>query len=208
MGFCLFNNVAVTAAELVESGGRVAIVDWDVHHGNGTQHAFSADPRVLYVSMHQHPFYPGTGWLDEIGEGDAAGTTVNLPMPRGSGGGTYAEALTRVVLPVVEQFEAEWLLVSAGYDAHRLDPLAELDLVEADYALMASALAPLFPDHRAIYFLEGGYDLGAMRDSVTATLNGHAGLGIESKTAPEEADPAGPFIDQIVETLSPYWDLG
>ena len=206
MGFCLFNNVAVTAAALVADGQRVAIVDWDVHHGNGTQDLFFTDPAVLYVSLHQHPFYPGTGFVAEVGRGPAAGTTVNVPMPRGAGGMAYREAFDAVVEPVLGQFGADWLLVSAGYDAHRRDPLAEIELLEGDYSAMAEALARAVPNGRTVYFLEGGYDLEAVRDSVAATLNGHT--GVASPSAPVGEGLAAETVAQIVETLGPYWDVG
>ena len=207
MGFCLLNNVAVTAAELARAGERIAIVDWDVHHGNGTQQLFAAESDVLYVSLHQHPFYPGTGLATEIGEGAAKGTTVNLPMRAGVNGIIYAEAFARVVIPIIRQFEPDWMLVSAGYDAHRSDPLAEIELVEGDYHWMAGALNTLIPKQRTVFFLEGGYDLEALRGSISATLNGHAGLGISN--APSiGAEAPNPALSQIVETLAPYWDLG
>ncbi len=207
MGFCLLNNVAVTAAELARAGERVAIVDWDVHHGNGTQRIFAAESDVLYVSLHQHPFYPGTGLPTEIGQGAARGTTVNLPMRAGADGLMYAEAFARVVIPIIRQFEPDWMLVSAGYDAHRSDPLAEIELVEGDYAWMAGALNTLIPKQRTVFFLEGGYDLDALRGSISATLNGHAGLGGTEPPA-NGSEPTNRVLSQIVETLAPYWDLG
>ena len=207
MGFCLFNNVAVTAAELARAGERIAIVDWDVHHGNGTQQLFAAESDVLYVSMHQHPFYPGTGLAGEIGEGAGKGTTVNLPMSAGADGPIYAEAFARVVIPIIHQFEPDWMLVSAGYDAHRSDPLAEIDLVEEDYGWMAGALTALIPKRRTVFFLEGGYNLDALSGSVSSTLDGHAGVrDTEIPLTPAEAP--NPALSQIVETLAPYWDLG
>ena len=207
MGFCLFNNVAVTAAELARAGERIAIVDWDVHHGNGSQQLFAAESDVLYVSLHQHPFYPGTGMAGEVGEGAGRGTTVNLPMSAGADGPIYAEAFARVVIPIIRQFEPDWMLVSAGYDAHRSDPLAEIDLVEEDYGWMAGALNALIPKQRTVFFLEGGYNLDALSGSISSTLDGHAGLGGTEMplTAAEAPNPA---LSQIVETLAPYWDVG
>ena len=205
MGFCLFNNVAIAAASLTAAGERVAIVDWDVHHGNGTQDLFSSDPDVLYVSIHQHPFYPGTGLAHEIGLGRGVGTTINVPMPGGAGGAAYREAMSRVVLPVVEQYAPDWMLVSAGYDAHAADPLAGIRLLEGDYASMASGLAPQVPPQRTVFLLEGGYDLAAVRDSIAATLDGHAGV-LKPAAEGELAGSVG--IGQIVETLAPYWDVG
>jgi acetoin utilization deacetylase AcuC-like enzyme len=169
MGFCLLNNVAVTAAALCDRGERVLIVDWDAHHGNGTQDTFWRDPRVLYVSLHEWPLYPGTGRLDERGEGAARGTTVNIPLPAGATGDVFLAALDTVVAPVAERFAPTWVLISAGYDAHRADPLTGLGLSAGDYGLLTDRVLALGPQGRTIAFLEGGYDLDALRDSVAET---------------------------------------
>jgi acetoin utilization deacetylase AcuC-like enzyme len=145
MGFCLLNNVAVAAAALAARGERVAIVDIDAHHGNGTQAVFDRTPDVLFVSLHEYPLYPGTGWLDEVGKGDGFGTTLNVPLPGGATGDVYLDALDRVVLPVVERFAPTWLLVSAGYDAHAADPLTDLGLRAGDYADVLARLLPVVP---------------------------------------------------------------
>jgi acetoin utilization deacetylase AcuC-like enzyme len=207
MGFCMLNNVAVTAAKLVASGQRVAIVDWDVHHGNGTQAIFAANPDVLYASIHQYPFYPGTGRNDEIGEGAGTGATVNIPVPGGADGAIYEEAFARVIVPIVQQFGPGWLLVSAGYDAHIADPLADIRLVDDDFAMMASALAPLPPAGRTVFWLEGGYDLDAIRDSVSATLRGHAYASPGLRFSGSAGGSADHAVDRAVEALSPYWDV-
>jgi len=176
MGFCLFNNVAVAAAELAQAGERVAIVDWDVHHGNGTQAIFWDDPRVLYVSTHQWPLYPGSGAADEVGGDRAHGLTVNVPLPAGTTGDVVRRALDVVVAPVMDAFEPTWVLVSAGFDAHRADPLADLALSSGDFAQLAQQVAAYAPrDGRLILFLEGGYDLSALQSSVTATLGALGG---------------------------------
>lgn len=208
MGFCLLNGIAVAAAMLTGRGERVAIIDWDVHHGNGTQGAFFDDPRVLYVSLHQYgvPFYPGTGSFTEIGTGAATGTTVNIPMRAGTDGAIYAEAFSRIVAPIVAQFGPDWMLVSAGYDAHIDDPLASTRLVATDYAWMAAALAPLVGPRRTVFFLEGGYDLDAVRQSTAATLRGHGEPGTIQLPPVGASKPDQ--LPQIVETLAPYWDLG
>ena len=137
MGFCLFNNVAITARMLADGGGRVAIVDWDIHHGNSTQDAFLMDPNVLYISLHQFPFYPGSGWVEEVGVGPGTGTTVNISVPVHTAGDVYSEAFARVVSPMLDQFDPDWVLVSAGYDGHRADPIAEASLVESDFQMMS-----------------------------------------------------------------------
>jgi acetoin utilization deacetylase AcuC-like enzyme len=174
MGFCLFNNLAVTAALLAAEGDRVAVFDWDVHHGNGTQDLFWHRDDVLYLSLHEFPAYPGSGWVDEIGRGQGSGYTLNFPMGAGARGDAYRVATAMVAVPVLQQFAPDWILVSAGYDAHRADPLAAIGLEAADYAFMSAALRELVPSGRTIYFLEGGYDLEAIEESVAATLDPEA----------------------------------
>ncbi|MGI8776976.1 MAG: histone deacetylase family protein [Acidimicrobiales bacterium] len=176
MGFCLLNNLAVCAASLVAAGERVVVVDWDAHHGNGTQDAFWSDPRVLYVSMHQWPLYPGTGRLTETGSGAGAGLTVNLPLPPGATGDVYATAFERVVAPVAAAFDPTWVLVSAGFDAHRACPLTSLGLSAGDYADLGRRSAELAPTGRCVAFLEGGYDLVALEASVAAFVGALAGI--------------------------------
>jgi acetoin utilization deacetylase AcuC-like enzyme len=175
MGFCLLNNVAVTAAALAARGERVVIVDWDAHHGNGTQDCFYADADVLYVSMHEYPLYPGTGRLDERGAGPGTGATVNFPFPAGTTGDAYLAAVDEVVGPAIERFEPSWLLLSAGFDAHRADPLTGLGLAAGDYADLTRRLLPLVPRGRVIAFLEGGYDLEALALSAGACVAAMAG---------------------------------
>jgi acetoin utilization deacetylase AcuC-like enzyme len=176
-GFCLVNNVAVGVAGLREAGlaRRLAVIDWDVHHGDGTQAIFHADPDLCYVSTHQSPLYPGTGDASERGIGAAEGTKHNAPLPPGSGDAAFTEAWLERLLPAVEVFRPEAVLVSAGYDAHRDDPLANLEVTEAGYAAVAEALGALtrrlgLPG--VTLTLEGGYDLAALRASVAATVTG------------------------------------
>ena len=188
MGFCLLNNVAVAAAALADAGERVAIVDIDAHHGNGTQDAFVADGRVLFVSCHQWPLYPGTGAVDEVGTGDGLGTTINVPLPAGAAGDTYRYAMDVLVVPAVERFAPDWILVSAGFDAHRADPLTDLGLSAGDYADLMGRLTGLVPTGRLIAFLEGGYDLGALADSAGAFVA--AALGV--RYSPEATTSDGP----------------
>lgn len=203
MGFCLINNVAVSAASLVRRGHKVAIVDWDVHHGNGTQEIFFRAPDVLYVSLHHSPFYPGTGRVQEVGRGLGIGTTVNIPVIGGSDGSVYREAFSRIVLPALDQFGPDWLLVSAGYDGHRADPLGGMDLVADDYGAMAAALGEEMKRTKSVFYLEGGYDLQAIRESVTATLDGFAS-GLPMLDPAETGDPA---IAEAAEVHSLFWDL-
>lgn len=168
MGFCLFNNVAIAARWLQACAGlkRIAILDWDVHHGNGTQQAFFDDPDVLFVSLHQHPHYPGTGWPFERG---ANNTTVNIQMPRGCGPAEWLDALGQKAFPAIEQFAPEFLLISAGFDTHHLDPLGGQDLDEAAYMEM-TAQALRLTGGKAVSVLEGGYHLDALGTSVVAHI--------------------------------------
>jgi len=171
MGFCLVNNVAVLASHLADRGERVAIVDWDVHHGNGTQDIFWNDPRVLYASTHEHPAYPGSGAAAEVGGSEAMGTTVNVPLPPQSSGDAAIAAFDEIIGPAIAAFDPGWLLVSAGFDAHRADPLANLEWTAGDYAVLTRRVLDLAPSSgRTIALLEGGYDLTALSASVTATI--------------------------------------
>ena len=170
MGFCLLNNVAITAAALVEQGERVLIVDWDVHHGNGTQSIFWNNPDVLYVSTHQWPLYPGSGGAREIGGLDALGRTLNIPLPPGATGDVLRRGFDEIASPVIEEFSPSWVLVSAGYDGHRDDPIANLALSSGDFASLARSVAQLAPPGRLALFLEGGYNLVALRACVAATF--------------------------------------
>ncbi|HVX20647.1 MAG TPA: histone deacetylase [Acidimicrobiales bacterium] len=191
MGFCLLNNVAVAAAALAADGERVLVVDWDVHHGNGTQAAFWDRPEVLFVSTHQWPLYPGTGRADDVGGPAARGLTVNVPLPPGATGDVVRRALDDVAGPVVDRFAPTWVLVSAGFDAHRADPLADLALSSADFADLARTVAR---PGRTVLFLEGGYDLAALRASVAATVDAL----VDGGRAPTEPPTSGgPGADQV-----------
>jgi acetoin utilization deacetylase AcuC-like enzyme len=193
MGFCLINNVAVAAANLAARGERVLIVDWDAHHGNGTQAAFYSDSRVLYVSMHQFPLYPGTGRLEETGEGAGSGTTINFPFPPGTTGDSYRAALDEVLSGPIESFEPTWVLVSAGFDSHRADPLTDLGLSAGDFADLMTAVIGLVDRGRRLVFLEGGYDLEALAASVGSSLAALAGVSYR----PERATSGGPGADVV-----------
>lgn len=199
MGFCLFNNVAVTAQSLTARGERVAIIDFDAHHGNGTQDAFFDREDVLFVSLHEYPQYPGSGALSETGTADGAGRTINFPMPSLATGDVYLRAFDDVIEPALEAFNADWVLISAGFDAHRQDPLTNLGLTSGDYAAMTARICTYAPARRRIAFLEGGYDLDALGRSTAACVGAMLG---EASTTVETASNGGPgnhVVDAQIE---------
>jgi len=176
MGFCIFNNVAIAAKFALSSFNlkRVLIADFDVHHGNGTQDAFYADPKVFYFSTHQYPFYPGTGWMDETGTGEGEGTTVNFPMAAGWGDEEYLRAFNEVLVPVARRFQPQLILVSAGFDAHWADHMAMMRVSVKGFAQMVMILKELAAElcqGRLIFTLEGGYNLRVVSSSIEAIFN-------------------------------------
>jgi acetoin utilization deacetylase AcuC-like enzyme len=194
MGFCLLNSVAVAAATLAERGERPLIVDWDVHHGNGTQAIFWDDPRVLYVSTHQWPLYPGTGSPAAVGGPSAIGLTLNAPVPPRATGDVLRYAFDAAIAPVVESFAPTWVLVSAGFDAHRNDPLADLQLSAGDFADLAITVRHWLPrSGRLVLVLEGGYDFDALTASTGAVLSALEGASYR----PEQATAGGPGRDMV-----------
>ncbi len=206
MGFCLLNNVALAVryAQRQHNAGRVAIVDIDVHHGNGTQDAFYDDQTVLYVSTHQYPFYPGTGRADELGAGDAHGTNVNIPLPAGCGDAEYAAVFDQLVEPVVRRYRPELLFVSLGFDAHFLDPLAMMSLSVEGYGALMSRLRALAGElcgGKLVIALEGGYDLDAIARGTRRTIE--VLLGDEPTPDPlgPSPDPHAPDIGGLLTEL-------
>ena len=215
MGFCLFNNVAVAAAHARAQGAaKIAIVDYDVHHGNGTQHIFDTDPHVLYVSTHQFPYYPGTGAADEVGREAGRGFTVNVPLEVGAVDEDYELVFARIVVPVLRQFEPDLIIVSAGFDAHERDPLGGMRLSTDAFAAMTLELRAVAEEccrGRIVSVAEGGYDLKALAASLDAVLGAH--------TAPAPASPVSwpksgivstrgvAAIAQLRPILSPFWTI-
>ena len=204
MGFCFFNNAAIAArhAQAAHGAERVAIVDFDVHHGNGTQHIFWDDPTVIYGSTHEMPLYPGTGAIGERGEHDQI---VNAPLRAGDSGETFREAMEIVILPRVEAFSPDLVIISAGFDAHCRDPLTGLGLTSGDFALLTARLAALVPPGRVVAFLEGGYDLQALADSTAAALGALAGVQLLPE-APSAGGPGTPVVNAVRRLWSPVLD--
>jgi acetoin utilization deacetylase AcuC-like enzyme len=203
MGFCLFNAMAIGAEYLKRRHGasKIMIVDWDVHHGNGTQDVFYNDPSVLFVSTHQFPFYPGTGALTEIGTGAGAGYTINVPLPAGCADSEYLQVFTDIIVPAAERFQPEWILVSAGFDPHRRDPLGGMEVTEQGFGAMARRLllqADKFAQGRIAFLLEGGYDLAGLRNSVAAVL---AELQIAKPSVAEAAPRARSGIEPLIRRV-------
>lgn len=201
MGFCFVNNVAVVAATLAEAGERVLVFDYDAHHGNGTHDIFYADPRVLFVSIHQWPLYPWTGRHDEVGTGDARGVTMNIPVPPETTGDVYLAAFDELVAPLADRFRPSWVIVSAGFDAHRHDPTTDLGLSAGDYAPLTARVLSLVPPGRRIVMLEGGYDLSALQLSTATVLRELAG---ETGSPLEATTSGGPGMETIAH-IRGFW---
>jgi len=211
MGFCIFNNVAIAARYLQKKHGltRILIVDFDVHHGNGTQHSFYEDPSVLYISAHQYPHYPGTGWYEETGQGEGKGYTINVPLTYGTNDADYLYVFREVIVPVSRLFRPEIVLVSAGFDTHRNDPLGGMAVTERGFAKMTRMLMDVAAHEcagKVCLVLEGGYDITALTNSVRTVI-------MELKETPVyiaeyedgETDAAAQIVSKVKKAVKPYW---
>jgi acetoin utilization deacetylase AcuC-like enzyme len=213
MGFCFYNSVAAAAAHALSLGmERVVVMDYDVHHGNGTQWMFYEDPRVLYVSTHQYPFYPGTGAAEDVGRGKGAGFTLNVPLEAGSTDGDYAEVFKALVIPVIDQFKPELVLISAGYDAHERDPLARMRLSTHGYSRLTKSLCDVADTHchgRVVAVTEGGYDLTALKACLESSMSILDGAPpAEPKEAPMAATQRSRMaIAAVRSAQGKYWKL-
>jgi acetoin utilization deacetylase AcuC-like enzyme len=213
MGFCLFNNIAIAARHALKEHNleRIAIIDFDVHHGNGTQEAFYSEPRVLYVSTHQSDFFPGTGGIEEAGDGAAEGTNVNIPLPAGCGDSEYTRVFEEVIVPLVRRFEPQLVMVSAGYDGHWADGLAMMQLSITGFARIAGIIkdmADQMCDGRMVFCLEGGYNLTVLSASVRATFEVLLGSkDVEDKLGQLPFEVRPPDITSLIERVKKIHDL-
>jgi len=207
MGFCLFNNVAIAvrALQAEEDAPRILVFDWDVHHGNGTQHIFESDRDVLYISTHQFPFYPGTGDFGEVGSDAGVGSTINIPMPAGCGDAEYVGVLQRIVVPAAIAFEPDLILISCGFDAHSDDPLASMEISQDGYRAMSTTmrwLADSLCDGRIVFILEGGYSLLGVREGAEAVLESLTAPSISPTQRSVELTPGSMLaglVDRVVD---------
>ncbi len=217
MGFCLFNNVAIAAKHALEDKelSKVLIVDWDLHHGNGTQHTFYSDPRVLYFSTHQYPYYPGTGSLQEVGEGEGEGYTVNIPLSTGNGNEEFANFFRHILVPIAESFKPDMILVSAGFDIHEGDPLGGMNVTETGFARLAQILLELAKrvcGGRLVFTLEGGYNVEGEARAVVKILHTlQDNLPFDPKEEEEKENQAfkkaAPTIQRVKSVYKVYWPV-
>jgi len=214
MGFCLFNNVAIAAKHLLEHHGlkRIIIIDWDVHHGNGTENIFFCNKNVFYFSIHQFPFYPGTGLLNTVGGNNAKGYTLNIPLTSGQDDLSYIQIFEKLLVPIVRQFKPEFILISAGFDSHRDDPLGGMQITEAGFAgmsLIIKELADEFCPNNMIMTLEGGYNPTAQAKSIIAildTLENNSDKAKQIRLASRESNP--PEIIKLGQKImNNYWKI-
>lgn len=213
MGFCIFNNIAIAAEHLKREYGikRILIADWDVHHGNGTQDVFFEDASVLYFSTHQHPHYPGTGWITEVGKGEGEGFTVNVPLPAGTDDAGYLYALNNILVPITMEFKPEFVLVSAGFDAHVADPLASMRVTSSGFGLFMDVIKEIAKKNGKggiVMALEGGYDLNAIAESALSVFNSLLSNSGEIKEgAISKNEQVKKRVEEIQGVQRRYWDI-
>jgi acetoin utilization deacetylase AcuC-like enzyme len=214
MGFCIFNNVAIAAEHLKREYGlkRILIVDWDVHHGNGTQDVFFEDPSVLYFSTHQYPHYPGTGWLDEVGRGEGRGFTVNVPLPIRTDDAGYLYALNTILVPIAMEFSPEFVLVSAGFDAHTADPLASMGVTSLGFGLFTDVITEIARKNskgRVVMALEGGYNPDALAESILSVFNSllSTSEGRKREEQTSESERVRKRVQEVKDVQREYWDI-
>jgi acetoin utilization deacetylase AcuC-like enzyme len=215
MGFCLYNNVAVAASWAVKQLGleRIMIVDWDLHHGNGTQESFYDTDKVLYLSTHQYPHYPGTGTMLQVGAGEGEGCTVNVPLPGGQGDLEYARIFNQLVVPLARLYRPELILISCGFDIYHGDPLGDMRVTEDGFAYLTKTMVEAAAEvcnGRLLVTLEGGYNLTAMRDgslAVLAELCGRSWLSAEKAEQLAQSSADCPSLDQVIQISRTWWHL-
>ena len=212
MGFCIYNNVAIGAryAQHRNLAEKVLIVDWDLHHGNGTQHTFESDPTILYFSSHQFPYYPGTGRPDEVGKGRGEGYTVNVPLPGGQGDGDFIRIYQEILEPIANQFQPDLVLVSAGFDTYYRDPLGGMGVTEEGYAEITRILMRIADARcqgRIVLTLEGGYDLHGLASSVRRVIQVLQGTGPAASSSSPASGTTERIVEHIRDTQKAYWNL-
>jgi acetoin utilization deacetylase AcuC-like enzyme len=210
MGFCLFNNIAIGAAYLLKTHGlkRILVMDWDLHHGNGTQHSFYNSAQVLYFSTHQFPFYPGSGHWNETGEGEGEGFTINVPLRAGKTDGDYLSIFQKILRPIASEYEPEFILVSAGFDIYEGDPLGGMQVTKQGFAALAAELiyqAEETSRQRILFALEGGYNLQGLRDGVEQVLFQLAGKGPKPGIEPALSPGTAGELDPVIQTHKERW---
>ncbi len=213
MGFCIFNNIAIAAEHLKRKYDvkRILIADWDVHHGNGTQEVFFEDHSVLYFSTHQYPHYPGTGWIDEVGKGEGEGFTVNVPLPASTDDSGYLYALRNILVPIAMDFSPEFVLVSAGFDAHVDDPLASMNVTAPGFGLFTDVIKEIAEENskgRIVIALEGGYNLNALSESVLSVFDSLLSNGErreKKKEKTSENERVRKRVEEVKEVQRSHW---
>jgi acetoin utilization deacetylase AcuC-like enzyme len=210
MGFCLFNNIGIGAAHLIHKHGlqRILIMDWDLHHGNGTQNSFYDSEEVLYFSTHQYPHYPGTGHWNEVGDGKGEGFTVNVPLRPGKTDEDYLGIFQQILRPIAAEYKPEFILVSAGFDVYEGDPLGGMQITKQGFAAMAAELLDLaakFSEKRILCVLEGGYDLQGLQDGVEHVLYQLSGENSKPSIKPNISSTTDQELAPVIKTQKQYW---